>query len=101
MSPDGFTRHCTRADLAGLTSMTSESQDELENVVLMTGAIYMALCMTERFEDVRVVGGEEGKPVIDVEIGFMKSPYRLTLQRLDEPKHSTPPPKKRWPERSS
>lgn len=63
----------------------NELQDERENVVLMTGAIYALLLMTDRFEAVRIVEGD-GVPSLEVEIDFMMSPYRLTLERVDEPK---------------
>lgn len=65
-----------------------DTQDERENVVLMTGALYYTLAMTGRFDDLQLVDDEDGFPVVEVETGFMDSPYRLSVRRVDRPKVS-------------
>lgn len=69
--------------------MTAEERDDYENSLIAAGAVLAVLYGARGLDTIEPVTDADGNLTnqIDVTISFLKSPYRVTVERVTDAKH--------------
>jgi hypothetical protein len=69
-----------------MSEQSREGIDDRHNNVIMTGAVQAVFAMSGRFDSVENVLDDDNGPTnqLDVTVDFMKSPYRITIERVPD-----------------